>query len=317
MRRMLLWGTVPLLVAFLVVAAQLGTLGHRYDAARDRATATATGTVVRDGIGDEGDVEVTWRDAAGEEHRQRFGIYDTDRYVEGAEFRVRYDPRAPSGRAFPGDPEETSQSDDYWVPLFLCGFGVVLVLAVWGWRWLALVRARRRPAQDVSCEVLDAEQLGGGLRLSSRTWLALTGDKGEQAWQRVAWDPALERVEPGAVRVTVRGDLSGRRRVHVTLPDGSGLVSVGRLRQREPGALLEPREPAGLEEDALLVVPALATLPPPGVAWRRAALLAGVGAAAGLVPALVIVGSAVAVLPMCAGFAGAFVTLWALGGAEP
>lgn len=312
-------GVSATVLAFAVIAAWLGVASHRLHELQALATAVAAGTVVADGLGDEGDILVRWRDAAGREHQQRFGIYDTDRYQRGTTFDVRYDPADPDARAYPADPEETSAVDDLEVPIMIAGVIALLVLAGWGWRGLRFRRrSQRRPSsafgQALSGEILDSAPIQFG----STCWVALRDSRegAVRAWQRVMWHPALALAHEVAP-VQVHGDIGGRRGVVITLPAGTGLVPIGRLRHKEPSRfILEPRAETTLDDDSLFIIPRGTVLPPPHPWWHQPAKFTGVGALVGVVMALLFGGGSVAVVPFAAGAAALLLNVWAFTGSE-
>lgn len=318
--RTALFGIWTSLVAVTVIAVWLGVASHRLHERQAAASATARGTVVADGLGDEGDIRVRWRDHAGRQHEQRFGIYDTDRYRRGATFDVRYDPEQPDQRAFAADPEETSATDDLEVPIGIAALLAALNLAAWAWRGGRFRRQRGRPAtsalfgQALSGEILD----GAPISVGATSWIGLRHEVGAPvvAWQRVMHHPALSL----AAEVTplhVRGDVSGRRGVVVELPDGTALVPIGRLRHKEPRRyLLTPRVDISLADDDLFIVPAGTVLPPPRPWWHAPLRFVVVGALIGVVMALLFGGGAVAIVPFAVGAAAFLANLWAFTGAE-
>ena len=309
--RTALVGVAASVVAFLVIGGYLGTLAHRYKADRSRATATAQGVVIQDGIGDEGDIRVRWADAAEQPQESRFGIYGTDEYVKGARFDVRYDPADPAARAFPADPEETSELDDLEVPMGLAGLGAAGFLLPWAWRGLAFRRLRRRPGHEQHATGLRAEPLDAGVaRLGAACWFRF----GDTTYQRVMWHPAFDSFREGPL--TVHGDLSGRRRVLVELPDGTQLVPVGRLRHKGPrGVLLTCSDELAVDSLELWLFPPGAVVPPARRWWRRPLLIAAVGAAIGAGMA-VLFGTVTGIPAFAAAASGVLVSLWALTGAE-
>ncbi len=299
------------IATFLVIGSYLGVLAHRYTADQSRATATAEGLVIEDAIGDEGDIRVRWTDADGRRHERRFGIYDTDRYVKGARFDVRFDPADPSGRPFPADPEETSGLDDLEVPIGLAGVGAVGFLVPWGWRGYAFRRVGRRPAVTTDATALRGETLDVGvLQFGDSCWLQF----GDSTFQRVMWHPSFDAFRKGPL--LVHGDLTGRRRVVVELPDGTRLVPIGRLRHKEPRKiLLALSDERVVDRDELWLFPPGAVVPPARAWWRRPLLIAAVGAGIGAGMSMLF-GSVTGIPAFAAAMAGFLVNVWALVGTE-
>ncbi|KUN84480.1 hypothetical protein [Streptomyces griseoruber] len=280
--RAALLGIAVTLAGYALFAGWLGLHADGYLDARDRATARTTGVVVEDGIGDDLDIRVRWTDGTGRTHVQRFGVYDTDRYAEGKDFRVAYDPTAGDPRGFPADPDETAEEDDLIVPVFL-GAAVALPLTlVWLWRGLRFRLAARRPGRPMTARVRTGTRRAAW-RASRATWLELTGPEGRTHWQRVMWHPALHEA-PAELPVTVHG--TGRRTV-TALPDGTRLVSLGRPRDHPPaGAVLDDDVLRTDLRDAFVLPPGTTAAPP----WREAAASTGLGTLLGLTLGLVMTG---------------------------
>lgn len=304
-------------VGFAVVGGLLEWRLHRYDEARSRATATTLGTVTEDGIGDDGDIRVRWTDAHGAGHSQRFGVYDTDRYVTGARFPIAYDPGQPAARGYPADPQETAAEDDITVPQLLVAVGSILLLLNWTARGILFRRTSRRPGLPALATVLAGAAAGPALRPSR--WLLLAAPEvavGDR-WQRVMWHPALDAAA-GSFPVTVHGPLSGRHRVVVQLAGGTRLVPVGRLRRGPPhrSDLREARHVRSSLADAV-ILPAGAA-PPALSRWRAGLVAAAAGAAVGTGTGLFAIGAGPVGLA-CFAVLGTVVVvnLWALAGASP
>lgn len=320
--RVALLGVAVTLLGYALFAGWLGVHAHGYVTARDRATATASGVVVEDGIGDESDIRVRWSDAAGHVHVQRFGIYDTDRYVEGERFPVAYDPATSAPRGFPADPEETAAEDDLLVPVFLAGVVALSLLCVWAWRGLRFRLTTRRPGHAMTATVRTVERLVALAREATTTWLVLTGPDGEGGtttrWQRVMWHPALDDCS-GPVPVTVRGYGRRRRPVVVELADGTRLVPLGRLRDHRPaGELLDADEAVRPGPRDYFVLPAGAVPRPARPGWRPGALAAACGTGAGIVLAfLVAEGTPTSVVGFALALGTLSASVWALSAPQP
>lgn len=305
-------------VAVAVIAGWLGAASHRLHQQQARATAAAHGTVIADGLGDEGDIRVRWHDTAGREHTQRFGTYDTGRYRRGTTFDVTYDPARPDARALPTDPDETSSTDDLEVPILLAASLLALVVVIWALRGIRYRRRARQPASTAFGQALSGDRLGGPpINYGATPWVAIHRDPDGPAfaWQRVMWHPSLALARD-VTPLTVHGDLDGRDAIVVDLPDGTALVPVGRLRHDEPRRyLLGPRRDTTLDDD-LLLLPAGAVLPPAQPWWRRPAQFGAAGAFLGIVMALLLGAGPIGIPPFAAGAAAFLITVWALAGAE-
>lgn len=284
--RVALLGVAVIVVGYALLAAWLGGHAYAYAGARDRATATASGTVVEDGIGEDEDIRVRWTDRAGRTHVQRFGIYDTGRYTEGRRFPVAYDPHAADPRGFPADPEETAAEDDLVVPLAGAGLGALALTGVWAWRGVRFRLTARRPGRPMTA-VVRAGERPQGWRAPETTWLALTDAGGRTVWQRVMGHPALDDHDHEPVEVTVHGWADARRPVVVDLPDGTRLVPLGRLRRGAPSHELldRPRSAGGGLRDAF-VIPDGTVVRPARAWWRPVLLNAGGGAVVGVLMSL-------------------------------
>ncbi|WP_405773035.1 hypothetical protein [Streptomyces sp. NBC_01538] len=318
--RVALLGVATTLAGFTLLGTWLGVHAYAYDSARDRATARADGLVVEDGIGDEGDIRVRWRDDAGHEHVQRFGIYDTDRYAKGRRFPVAYDPHAADPPGFAADPDETAAEDDLVVPIFLAGIAAAVLCGVWARRGLRFHRTARRPGRTMTASVRRGERTGATVWQSDTTWLVLAElDRPDHpvAWQRVMWHPALDTWS-GPVTVTAHRGRRGRSAIVVVLPDGTRLVPLGRLWRRPPRHVLlyEPEAVRTDLRDSFL--PARTTTRPARPWWRPGALAAAVGAVVGAVAGFAITnGSIVAVVAFALSGASVFAASWALSAPQP
>ncbi|GKQ34326.1 hypothetical protein [Streptomyces sp. A012304] len=286
-----LLGVAVALIGYALFAAWLGFHAERYLDARDRATATAVGVVVEDRIGDEGDIRVRWRDGAGREHVQRFGVYDVDRYAEDRPFPVAYDPGSADPRGFPADSDETAAEDDFLVPIALGAAVALLLTGVWALRGLRFVRTARRPGRPMTASV----HLGrrpARWREPMTTWLRLepsateAGARAGTRWQRVMWHPALDDVT-GPVPVTAHHAGPGRGPAVVTLPDGTRLVPLGRLREGPPvNVRFDDHEAVRDDLRDAFVLPAGTVVRPAGLWWHRGAFFATTGAVLGLATGL-------------------------------
>ncbi|MDQ3157944.1 MAG: hypothetical protein M3Q98_14700, partial [Actinomycetota bacterium] len=177
-------------IVSLVMAGQLNDFHEQ----RDSAVTESKGTIVEDGIG-EGSIRVRWQDAAGTSRTTQFGIYDTDRYVKGEAFTVRFDAAQPGDRAFPADPEETSQEDDLYAGASLPWILVVVVGARWIVRAARGGLSRRTPAAPARMKVVSGFRATGSplSGLLRTTWVSLERGKSKE-FQRVGWHPALSTI---------------------------------------------------------------------------------------------------------------------------
>ncbi|MFF7647411.1 hypothetical protein [Streptomyces canus] len=318
--RVALFGVAVTLSGFALLASWLGAHAYAYDSARDRATARTDGVVVEDGIGDEDDIRVRWRDRAGHEHVQRFGIYDTDRYTKGHRFPIAYDPHEAGPRGFPADPDETSAEDDLLVPILLAGVFAAAVCGVWAARGLRFYRTARRPGRTMTAAVRRGERTRTTAWQSATTWLVLAEPERPEhpvAWQRVMWHPALDSWSDPATVTTHRRPRT-RGPVVVALPDGPRLVPLGRLRRQPPRhALLDEPENVRVDlRDSFL--PSQTATRPARPWWRPGALVTAIGTLVGAVAGVVLTsGSGIAAVAFALSGASVLAASWALSAPQP
>ncbi|MGW0949367.1 hypothetical protein ACWD4O_43515 [Streptomyces sp. NPDC002623] len=305
-----LLGVAVTLTGYALFAGWLGLHAQRHADARDRATATAVGVVVEDGIGDEDDIRVRWTDAEGRTHVQRFGVYDTDRYRKGGRFPVAYDSADPTPEGFPADPDETAAEDDLIVPIVLGTAAALPLLGVWAWRGLRFRLTARRPGRPMTARVRYGRQ-----RATRTTWLELTAPDGTRRRQRVMWHPILDDT-PADAPVTVHGP--PRRPCVVVLPDGTRLVPLGRPRPATEFTALFDDEAVRADLRDAFVLPADIVVRPARAPWWRGALTAATGTALGVVTGLAVSGAslvAAVAFGLCA--ATLLTSAWALAAPQP
>ncbi|MCW2857359.1 MAG: hypothetical protein JWR52_2974 [Marmoricola sp.] len=312
-------GVIAAIAGFLVIGAYLGVPALRYHHEESLAKEFAYGTVIQDNIGDAGDIRVRWQDQTGRPHVQRFAIYDTGRYVKGASFAVRYNASNPGGAVYPGDPDETSAFDDYWVPIMFAGLGALGVLTAWAVRGIRFRLARRRPSSMASAKIHGGEARSPGVISFGRSaWLEIQAayEAGsEPRWQRVMWHPMFDDAGP-RVAGTVHGDLESRRPVVFETDDHICLVPIGRLRKKVPKRVaLTAVHATRISLADTFIVPVVPTVASVHAWWRGGLMSAGAGAMFGSVVGLVVVGP-VAVVPFAAAASAGATNFWTLRGAE-
>ena len=302
------------ILSFLLSVLACGTISFvmagqldDYHAQRDTAVTKAKGTIVEDG---DGSIRVRWQDAAGTSRTTQFGIYDTDRYVKGKAFPVRFDAAHPTSRVFPADPAETVEEDDLYAGAFLPWI-LAVVVGVW---WLVrLVRSglsRRTPAAPARMKVVSGfkatgSPLSGILRT---TWVTLERGKSKE-FQRVGWHPALSTINA----VEQVQTFSGGGSTTVQLGNGTRLAPIGRTRAELPGRLrLRPIAAVrSSQADSFLQRPV-----EPHDGWLRTILMrAAYGATIGSLPGIFLGSTTMAWIGALLGAAAA-VNLWALYGAD-
>lgn len=315
-RRAVLLSLVSVLAGLAVALGYLGAQARSYSLAKDRATVTTPGRVVADGIGDTDDIIVRWTDGRGETHEQQFGVYDTERYREGAAFPVRYDPGEPSGVAYPADPDEDVQFDDYFGGMTVALIAGVLLMGGWAFRWMWWRRALGRGSQSMSARML----VGSDHFFRDSSWVELSvtspgSEERIERWQRVMWHPRLDIISD-SLQVQVHGDISSRRRLGITLPDGTDLIPIGWLRHSRPADLLMREDSRDDVADAI-ILPAGAVLRSSTNRWWPVTRYAGMGAAFGVVVSMFAGDASIWSILVPALTATVFVHLWAFDGANP
>ncbi|OHV29619.1 hypothetical protein BCD49_06660 [Pseudofrankia sp. EUN1h] len=224
------------LVAAVVVAGFSCRGLWAYHHARARATAQANGTITA--VSSDGTIRLRWTDGAGVAHTRSVDV-DGPRAV-GEKIRIAYDPAAPA-RIFPADSGDTSAITRYYLELAGAVILAVLYSLVWTARLLRL-RSTGQPGRPAAATLWSgkASMFSRSPGAGPSTWLRLIESPGsphrgerELGWQRVMWNPALERLEP-RTPVTLSGSMTTRSLLAITLPDGTRLLSIGRLRRRRP-----------------------------------------------------------------------------------
>ncbi|MEV6810794.1 hypothetical protein [Micromonospora sp. NPDC051296] len=175
----------------LLVLTIGGVLWHLAVWNRDQdalLSAIAVGTVSADHLGADNRIEVVFRDDDGADWWVRLTPLDNDRFLEGSQVPLRYDPAQPE-HAVPVYPESFSldpRDRNIWAGLVLSP-GIVLL---WAWTWRlgrwALGSVRRRAPATARVHVAE-------LTWSTEPtafWLELESD-GRTWYQRVAWDRRL------------------------------------------------------------------------------------------------------------------------------
>ncbi|WP_329220261.1 hypothetical protein OG352_26445 [Streptomyces sp. NBC_01485] len=307
-----LLGVAVTLAGYALFAAWLGLHAQRHSDARDRATRTAVGVVVKDGIGDDDDIRVRWTDAGAHTHVQRFSVYDTGRYAKGARFPVAYDPADPTPTGFPADRDETVTEDELIFPVLAGGAAALLLTGVWAWRGLRFRLSVRRPGHRLTGRVRFGRRYVAW-RAPTTTWMELKGPEDARHWQRVMWHPVLDGTS-GEVEVTLhRAGAGSPRPAAVTLPDGTRLVPLGRLRGHRPAFMdFDDHEAVRGDLRDAFVLPA-DTVVRPVRPWWRGAVTAVSGTALGVLTGLVLNGGSLVPAVAFALCAGTLLTaVWAL-----
>lgn len=224
--RHLVVGLLPLLVVGpLVVAVLAIRLAEVSGPVRD-ATARATATVLRTGLGpDRRDLEVTWTDDAGAARTSTVRAARAGDVPAGARIVLRYRSGDP-GRVFVTGDETSARVSDLISGIVVAGLltvGAAVASVVHVARRLA---AERRPATPRPVSYARSR-----LGLARRSWLVVE-DAGRSWWVSVHWAPGLEDLAPGTL-VPVHGRPS-RDRVIVAEVAGTPVWQAGRRRSGPP-----------------------------------------------------------------------------------
>lgn len=237
--RHLVFGLLPLLVVGPVMIAVLAArLADVSGPVRD-ATARATATVQRTGLGpDQRDLEVTWPDDTGTMRTSTILTARNGDVPVGARIVVRYRPGDPSRVFVPGD-ERSARVGDLTFGIVIGGLLTVGILVLSGVHVGRRLAAERRPVTS-----LPATYVRSRHGLARRSWLLLE-DGGRTWWVSVHWEPVLDRLAPGTP-VAVHG-LPSRDRVVVADIDGTHVWQAARRRLATPRGELEENVDAGAE----------------------------------------------------------------------
>lgn len=262
-------GLLPLLVAGTAVTVLLAIrLAELAGPVRD-ATARATATVERVGLGpDARDLEVTWTDDAGARRTSYVRAARATSVPVGAEIVVRYRPGAPD-RVFVSGDETSARISDLTSGIVLTTLITGGVLLASGVHVARRVAAERRPGTPVT--------VGPGrsrVGLTRRFWLLVRKD-GRTWWMPVHWEPVLADLANGTP-ATAHG-VPGRDRMLVVDVAGVPVWQAGRLRQTAPRGETDPDEETADAAGQRDVVPLrrhfradaglLATAPVLGLFW--------------------------------------------------
>jgi len=221
-----IFGLVPLLVVGPIVIVLLAIrLAHESAPVR-AATAEATATVQRTGLGDDRrGIELTWTDASGTRRTSTVHSATPSSVTAGSRVVLHYQPDDPS-RVFVSGDDTTRRLTDLGFGILLSALlvlGVVAATAVHVARRLA---AERRPAT-----ALPVSYVRSRFGITRRAWL-LIDDAGRTWWVSVHWDPVLETLAPGE-RALVHGR-PARDRVVTFDIDGTHVWQAGHRRTRPP-----------------------------------------------------------------------------------
>jgi hypothetical protein len=220
------FGLIPLLVVGPVVIILLAVRLADESTPVRAATARATATVQRTGLGDDRrGIELTWTDAGGTQHTSTIRSARPSNIATGSQVVVRYQPDDPTKIFVTGDETTTRLAD--------LSFGILLsVLLVLGVVALSTVHvARRRAAERRPATSLPVSYARSRFGITRRAWL-LVEDAGQTWWVSVHWDPVLETLGPGE-KALVHGR-PARDRVVTFEIDGTHVWQAGWRRSRPP-----------------------------------------------------------------------------------
>ena len=224
--RHVVFGLIPLLVVGPVVVILLAVrLAHESAPVR-AATAQATATVQRTGLGDDKrGIELAWTDASGTPHTSTVHSARPSDIAVGSRVTVRYQPDDPATVFVTGD-ETSSRLADLSFGILL---SVLLVLGVLAGS--AVHVARRRAAERRPATPLPVSYARSRFGITRRAWL-LVEDAGRTWWVPVHWDPVLETLGPGE-KALVHGRPARDRVITVEI-DGRHVWQAGRRGARPP-----------------------------------------------------------------------------------
>jgi hypothetical protein len=258
-------GLLPLLVLAPVVVAVLAVRLADVAAPLRDATARATATVERIGLGPDGrDFQVAWTDEGGVRRTGTVLTAERTDVPVGARVAIRYQPADPRRVFVTGDETSTRIGDLTFgviatVLLLLAAVGVSVAHVL---RRLAM---EKRPAAPLPVTVRRSR-----LGLGRRAWL-LIEDGGRSWWTPVRWEPVLEALRPGT-RVPVHGR-PAQDRVLVADVEGTAVWQVGRRRLTPPRGEVEedddraPAGPVSLVRQLRADAAPLAAAPVLGLLW--------------------------------------------------
>jgi hypothetical protein len=228
--RHLVIGLAPLLVIGTALTVTLVIRFAQIDAPVREATGSAQATVVRGGLGPDGnDVELRWTDQQGREQLSRVTVPEADDVRAGQMVTIRYVPSDPSRVYVGGDATSLRLRDIAYGAFVIVAviIAAVLITVVHIARRLA---AERRPATTMPATYVQSKR-----GLVQRSWLILA-DAGREWWLPVHWDPVLTTMLSKApCRVHGRPMVD---RVIVVAVDGMPIWQSWRKRRDQPGGQL-------------------------------------------------------------------------------
>ena len=235
--RHVILGLLPLLVVGPVLVIALAVEFAETAAPLREATARATATVLRSGLGpDRREVEVRWTDDAGAAVTSTVRAAGTADVPVGAQVPLRYRPGDPS-RVFTNGDETSARLSELAFGIGLVGLLVSVAVAV-----SAAHLVRRRAAERRPTTTLPVTYTRSRLGLVRRSWLLVREEGRAARWIPVHWEPVLETLEPGS-RAAVHGRPSRDRLVVVDI-GGTPVWQAGRRRLTAPRGEVG-REPVG------------------------------------------------------------------------
>jgi hypothetical protein len=187
--RQMIYSVLPLVIICIGVIVILGARANSVARELTPATATAVGTVAKDGTGSDG-LDITWKDAGGQQHTSHLAFPDVGAVAKGRQVGISYVPGDPSRAYAVGDTLDSRGREAASGVLF-----AILVLfvgvAVTGFRLWRRAAAQRRPAQTYP--VRWAQYRRGLIR---RSYLVVDANKHEW-WIPVYWQPGLAAILAG------------------------------------------------------------------------------------------------------------------------
>lgn len=229
-------GLLPLLAVGTAVLVVLGIRLAETSAPVRDATARATATVERTGLGPDGqDLEVAWTDDTGTRRTSTVRAGRATDVPVGAQVVVRYRPGDP-GRVFVAGDETSAEIGDL-------AFGIMAAGLLMGGAVVAsgVHVARRSAAGRQPVTRLPAAYGRSRFGVVRRSWLVVE-DAGRSWWVSVHWEPVLEELAPDTP-VAFHGRPS-RDRLVVAEVAGTPVWPAGRKRSTPPRGEVDELDPA-------------------------------------------------------------------------
>ena len=226
---------VPLLLVGAVLVVVLAVRFGRTAGEVREATATATATIARSGLGpDRRDVELRWHDATGTERTSVIHIPEISNVRTGAAVTLRYVPGDPT-RVYVGGDESSVRLRNLAYGIVVVALTLLTAVVVTAIHVARRFVAERRPGTTMAATYARTRR-----GLVQRGWLMLN-DQGREWWVPVHWEtvlPALQAKTPCLVHGRPLHD-----RVLVVDVAGTQVWQSGRKRPVPPANALVAGRP--------------------------------------------------------------------------